>query len=550
MAEPEAVNGAGAAAAPKPCRWRRGIAVAVALGLGLAAWSPAVRAWFSAEELVLLYKVQGHPFGTWSGGEGPGFFRPVISLILWAGSSLWGIRPLPFHLLNLLMHLANSLFVYLIARNWWRSAQGPAAETPLTRWAPAVAALWFWIWPAHAEPVAWIPAITDVAAAFFGLASLACYTAPSARGGSAALVGAYVLYAVALGTKESVITLPAVAFLFELSRFRRGGTGALAVAFRMAAFAGVAAAYLVVRRLATGAFIGGYSNSVHLNFTLQQLHWALAPNLANAFFPVPGLTLLQKEICLAALGVIGAIMAWWCGRNQAHARITLLLMVLAALAAFAPAINLGPDLLMGGQRFAYFASAFSVMAVASLAVVVLRRGRWIAPAAWAVALVCGVWLYRYNMPRYVAGKMAKQIAKDMRDLPRARRLFVLATPATYLDAYIMPHGLEQVGKLMVPDFPVERVASLASIYNWTEATSVYVTPAGDGQWRVRLDFPQEKSEMTPRLAVASLYLEGWFTTAKDGETVVMTLRDFDPAQDAVAYIDGKNWKVVHRPGEE
>src|SRR5690606_27018436 len=208
--------------------------------------------------------VRDNPFGIWSGGDGPGFFRPLLSVLLWAGQALWGANPLPFHLLNIGIHLMNSALVGVITGQWLRLLH-KESDQPVAPHLPLTGGVLFWLWPAHAEPVGWILGLTDIAATLPALASLAAYLRGWQRQSIAWLIAALVLYAVALGCKESIATLPAITILFHVSQLvaRAPGRSLHRAALSILSYGFIALAYLQVRYLATGAYIGGYGTSVH-----------------------------------------------------------------------------------------------------------------------------------------------------------------------------------------------------------------------------------------------------------------------------------------------
>jgi tetratricopeptide (TPR) repeat protein len=92
-------------------------------------------------------------------------WHPVTVLSHMLDAQLFGMGPWGPHLVNLLLHAANTVLVFLWLRRltgaFWRSA--------------LVAALFGWH-PAHVESVAWVAERKDVLCTFFGLLVLVCYT--------------------------------------------------------------------------------------------------------------------------------------------------------------------------------------------------------------------------------------------------------------------------------------------------------------------------------------------------------------------------------------
>jgi protein O-mannosyl-transferase len=78
---------------------------------------------------------------------------------------VFGLNPVGHHLVNLLLHSANTVVLFL----WLRSLTGAL-------WRSAFVAALFALHPLHVESVAWVAERKDVLCAFFGLLSLWAYT--------------------------------------------------------------------------------------------------------------------------------------------------------------------------------------------------------------------------------------------------------------------------------------------------------------------------------------------------------------------------------------
>jgi tetratricopeptide (TPR) repeat protein len=141
---------------------------------------------------------------------GTGFYyRPLLEFSYYLDNRLWGMEPGVMHLENIMLHCANSLLVFLLARRICRDDTSP--------WIPVFSAFLFSLHPVNVEAVAWIAGRTDPLLALFVL-SASCYwlnwlEKPRWQYLSAALL----LFAAALLTKESALAFGAVAILLVLS---------------------------------------------------------------------------------------------------------------------------------------------------------------------------------------------------------------------------------------------------------------------------------------------------------------------------------------------
>jgi protein O-mannosyl-transferase len=128
--------------------------------------------------------------------------------------------PSGHHLVNLAIHVANTLLLFLVLR-WMTSAVWPSAF---------VAAL-FAVHPLHVESVAWIAERKDVLSTFFGLLTIGAYAWYAQRPGKARYLLVFTLLGVGLMAKPMLVTLPCLLLLLDywpLGRLNLGGTAATA----------------------------------------------------------------------------------------------------------------------------------------------------------------------------------------------------------------------------------------------------------------------------------------------------------------------------------
>ena len=117
---------------------------------------------------------------------------------------LFGLRPGMHHLVSILLHTANAVFLFLVLRLMtgalWRSA--------------FVAAL-FAIHPLHVESVAWIAERKDVLSAFFLLLTMWAYAHYVERQSFSRYLLALLFFAMGLMAKPMLVTLPFVLVLLD-----------------------------------------------------------------------------------------------------------------------------------------------------------------------------------------------------------------------------------------------------------------------------------------------------------------------------------------------
>ncbi len=168
-----------------------------------------------------------------------GPYQPISWLSLGVDYSLWGSNPAGYHLTSLLLHAANAVLVFWVAKRLLGAGIGRAgagaAATRAPSAAPAVsvgavaASLFFALHPLRVESVVWATERRDVLTGFFLLLSLLAYLRAAATGpiddGSDGRprfpVASFALFVLALLSKASVMAFPLVLLVLDVYPLRR-----------------------------------------------------------------------------------------------------------------------------------------------------------------------------------------------------------------------------------------------------------------------------------------------------------------------------------------
>ena len=133
--------------------------------------------WFSPAEI----KAEGH-------------YWPLVYTLFWLQHKLWGFSPAGFHVVNVLLHLANTLLVWQLLRR----LAVPGA------WVAAV----FAVHPVHVESVAWVIELKDVLSGLLYLSAALAWVPFTEAPRAGRYLAPLALYAAGLLAKSVVVTLP------------------------------------------------------------------------------------------------------------------------------------------------------------------------------------------------------------------------------------------------------------------------------------------------------------------------------------------------------
>ena len=200
---------------PRHRLWLGGLAIVL---LTLVVYLPAIRGGFIWDDDFYvteneLLRDLGGLFRLWVPGNTVQYY-PMVFTTFWLEYGMWGLDALGYHLVNVLLHIANALLLWRLVRVVGLTEPG----------AWMVAAL-FALHPVHVESVAWITERKNVLSGLFYFAAALSYLrfdpmsdAPASKGRAMAYAASLLLYVLALLSKSVTCSLPATLILLMLYR--------------------------------------------------------------------------------------------------------------------------------------------------------------------------------------------------------------------------------------------------------------------------------------------------------------------------------------------
>ncbi len=185
--------------------WRStGARAALILLLTIVAYMPAMHAGFiwDDDDHLTANPAMSAPHGLWMIWSSLTVSRyyPLTLTNFWFQRRLWGLNPLPYHVVNVTIHAINGVLLYLLLRRLRISAAW---------WA---AALWA-VHPVNVESVAWITELKNTQSGFFFFCALLCYLRSETEGRRSWYALALLCGVAAVLSKPSTVVLPLVLLL-------------------------------------------------------------------------------------------------------------------------------------------------------------------------------------------------------------------------------------------------------------------------------------------------------------------------------------------------
>ena len=146
--------------------------------------------------------------------------RPLFNLSLAIDHALWGLNPFGFHVTNLLIHLICALLVWQVGFKILRIL---GRDVELSRNAGIIAGFLFALHPAASESVIYIWSRSSSLMSLFLLAALAVWLGGIEPVNRLRAALSFILYLMALATKEEAVFFPALLVAMDLCLFERAG---------------------------------------------------------------------------------------------------------------------------------------------------------------------------------------------------------------------------------------------------------------------------------------------------------------------------------------
>jgi hypothetical protein len=451
-----------------------------------------INSFFLADDFGWIHRIKTTgPFGVWN-SDIDVFFRPIVSLTLFIDYKIWGLNSIGYHLTNINFHAFCAFLCYPILSHLLHQAQFQIQQIKLIS---ISAALLFIILPSHVEAVTWISARSDLVATCFCLASFYFYLSYKNEKQIYKLAFSYLLFFIALLSKESVITYPGIVFAYELYHFlthKNNRKKLINILFlNPLAYAFLVIFYFVIRYLRLGRIIGGYGTNVHLNFDSYTILRGLGSSLRVL---VPSIYQSKEQdwqlsflILMAALLILMLTYSWVGQFYQKTAKL-LLFLITVFLISLVPVINLMVSVQDNqGERFLYFPSVFVVMIFTLTISTILWRYRLILLASITVLILFfSNRLYASNQNWQIASTVSQQILEDINSIAQTDSLFVINVPDQFNGAYIYRNGLYQATQLFCEDKQIQYLPIVLFHHLIDPDDEVEVIALGSNQYHVKL----------------------------------------------------------------
>src|SRR5262249_27798314 len=158
---------------PATTRYYGSLKVSLMIAIACAvffAYAPSLTGPFLFDDYYLPYTLSPSINGRLWNWLGPN--RPLLMFSYWLNVRLSGLTTFSYHLLNVLIHIGNGVWVYLLVRKLFEQAKGVSFKSNLVALGLASC---FLLHPLQTESVSYIASRSETLSAFFVLAALVLF---------------------------------------------------------------------------------------------------------------------------------------------------------------------------------------------------------------------------------------------------------------------------------------------------------------------------------------------------------------------------------------
>lgn len=419
--------------------------------------------------------------GPWMGAATVKFYRPLVSVTLFADYLLFNFNAAGFHVTNVLYHMSSVICLFFIGQ---RLALLAGYQRETARTIGVFSSVLWGIYPLSAEAVSWITGRVDATVTAFSMGSLLTYLQWRENNKKLSLALSLTFFILALLCKEMAIILPPLFAFIDVLFSDRSFKNRL----RSLPFWGVLGGYFVVRQLTMGTMIGAYDDSLGLDVKhLWKRFRGGMPFLFVPFnmavFPKGDVVIKCWIALLALIGVSGALQMFATRLRAWRFYLFCAGWFVLSLIPVYKVFDVAQDL--ESSRYAYLATIPLCLLIAALAAPLwrIRVVSWVQCALFAAFVgIAAATLHTHNMVWHNAGEIGNRIKQQMyalvKNMPANPNIVLVGAPDNEQGAYIMRNALP--GMVTPPYFP----QAVGSALNLDRFCAIWPFGVLKDQWAV------------------------------------------------------------------
>ncbi|HEX4374582.1 MAG TPA: hypothetical protein VHZ50_14870 [Puia sp.] len=382
------------------------------------------------------------------------FARPIGDLSLWFDNKIWGKNAFGYHLTNIIIHLINSYFVYLLATQLFKLYTN-GRDIFLKSWC---AAMVFLIYAFHSEPVLWIICRTGSLSFLFFLLACLCYLK---RNNIFSFLFSLLFFGFGLLSYESTWIYPAIAFFISATDiFLKRKKWSSEWIFPVATFL-FFITYLICLKMIVGNIFSDYAMHNFYSFNISRLFLNYNSLLARTGLPYMNNSGLFSLIYFVSIAVISSVIFILYKRKKISPLSGLL--IFAFLISPLPAISLGINTHNSeSERYIYLPSMFCILLIIEIMFLLFSNKNLLTVMLTLFLLFHGYLFYRSAQSFSFAGDVIKKSLSAINTYSSVNVIHVINRPIQYKGAIMFRSDFQNALNWICSDCRYNKIDTISS----------------------------------------------------------------------------------------
>ena len=366
-------------------------------------------------------------------------FRPVGDLSIRMDYLLWGKQAWGYHFTNLLLHLFNTVFVFLLTKTLFKKYT-LGNHVSLKAWMVSII---FFVYAFHSESIFWIIGRSGTLGSIFFLLSLLFYLYRNNA------LGYFILslasFIIGLLAYESVWIFPLAALVFSWVDYSLTKKSGKKEWFYLATVFVVFMTILFIRKQVIGEVVGGYEGINFNQFNVGVLALNFIKLTGRIFIPPVSSQSILLISCVFLLAIIIVVTVILKSRRKISGSNYFLPLIVGLLfLSLIPYLSLGIDThSVEGERYLYLPSIFASIALVTLIHLLVSSAQF-QMALFAIVVLYNLYFLKQSAVAYkTASAITKTAITQVNLLEGKKRVFVDSLPQTIKGALIFRLGFEE-----------------------------------------------------------------------------------------------------------
>ena len=383
------------------------------------------------------------------------FLRPVTDILLWIDNYIWGKNAFGYHLTSLLIHLANTIFIFFLANLFFQKYTSKE-NVFIKSWAVSVL---FLVYAFHSEPLFWVICRSGSISTFFFLLACICYL--KRHDFKKYFLLSLLFFGICLFTYESTWVYPAIVFFISLADVVLKKVKRKKELLYLIITSFFFCLYLIYAKLQTGVISTDYTMHNFIQFNPLHLFYNYNALIARCFLPYMNNSKLFLLLYIAI--VLCIIIAILFIIKKKKSNILLWLLFGCFLISPLPAISLGIDTHTSeSERYIYLPSVFCILLIIEIIFLLIKNIKTFFLFYLIIAIANGFALYQSAHTYRFAGSVIKKSLQFINNSTMVNTIFIINKPLQYNGAVMFRAGLKDALNWVAPLCKYEKIDTLSS----------------------------------------------------------------------------------------